>query len=90
MTEAAANIKIIKRQVEIGSTGAFTSIFFLLDDSYIIWMDTDVRGNARWRWARKARNEGRIGYVTHGARDSFEHAVQAVLENAACWKEIGG
>jgi len=84
----AANIKIIKRQVEIGSTGAFTSIFFLLDDSYIIWMDTDVRGNARWRWARKVRNEGRIGFTTHGARDTFEHAVGAAVENSERWKEI--
>lgn len=81
-------IQVTKQQVEIGSTGSFTSIFFLLKGDYIVWMDRDVRGNDRWRWARRARNEQRIGFSTHGARDTFEHAVEAAVENNERWKEI--
>lgn len=82
------NVTVTKRQVEIGSTGAFTNLFFLLNDSYIVWNDGVISSHARWRWARQARNEARIGFQTHGARSTFERAVSAAVENSECWKEI--
>jgi hypothetical protein len=82
------SVTVTKRQVEIGSTGTHTNIFFLLDDSYIIWSDKDVESHPRWRWARLTRSQERVGFQTHGAKGAFEDAVVAAVENNACWKEI--
>lgn len=82
------SITVTKRQVEIGSTGAFTNVFFLLNDSYIIWADADIPNHARWRWARQPRSQERFGFQTHGAAATFEKAVAAAVENSLGWKEI--